>query len=96
MFGDTLGTNPTVCLICIPLPRSAEGLTSVLVTSYGDIESLMEQGAVNRTVAFTNMNASSSRAHTLIAVQLTQRRRNAAGQETAMTSAINLVDLAGR
>ena len=76
--------------------RSAEGLENVLVTSYSDIENLMERGAVNRTVAFTDMNATSSRAHALIAIQFTQKQKNAAGQETAKTSFINLVDLAGR
>ena len=56
----------------------------------------MEQGTVNRTVAFTDMNATSSRAHTLIGIHFTQKQKNAAGQETAKTSVINMVDLAGR
>ena len=38
----------------------------------------------------------SSRAHTIVGVTFTQKRKNDAGEETAKTSLINLVDLAGR
>ena len=37
-----------------------------------------------------------SRAHTIVGVVFTQKRKNEAGEETAKTSLINLVDLAGR
>lgn len=37
-----------------------------------------------------------SRAHTVVGVTLTQKRKNEAGEETAKVSLINLVDLAGR
>ena len=37
-----------------------------------------------------------SRAHTIVGVTFTQKRKNEAGEETAKTSLINLVDLAGR
>ncbi|CAG0919052.1 unnamed protein product [Notodromas monacha] len=73
----------------------AEGLKTVLVTSYEDIAAKMEEGTRNRTVAATNMNATSSRAHTIVAVHFVQKTKNAAGQETAKTSVVNLVDLAG-
>jgi hypothetical protein len=66
------------------------------VTSYADIAAKMEEGTMNRTVAATNMNATSSRAHTIVAVTLVQKQKNSAGQETAKTSVVNLVDLAGR
>ena len=39
---------------------------------------------------------SCSRAHTVVGVTFTQKRKNDAGEETAKTSLINLVDLAGR
>lgn len=39
---------------------------------------------------------SCSRAHTIVGVTFTQKRKNEAGEETAKTSLINLVDLAGR
>lgn len=73
----------------------AEGLKTVPVSAYTDIEQRMEEGTTNRTVAATNMNATSSRAHTIVGVTFTQKRKNEAGEETAKTSLINLVDLAG-
>jgi kinesin family protein 1 len=41
------------------------------------------------------MNATSSRAHTIVTVILIQKYKNEAGQEMAKTASINLVDLAG-
>ena len=41
------------------------------------------------------MNATSSRAHTVVTIQFDQIQKNEAGQETKKTSVINLVDLAG-
>lgn len=73
----------------------ADGLKTVPVSKYKDIEQRMEEGTRNRTVAATNMNATSSRAHTIVGVTFTQKRKNEAGEETAKTSLINLVDLAG-
>ncbi|XP_013392684.1 kinesin-like protein KIF28P [Lingula anatina] len=73
----------------------AQGLTSALVSSYNDIEKKMEEGTTNRTVAATNMNATSSRAHTIVGITLIQKFKNAAGEETAKTGIVNLVDLAG-
>ncbi|XP_078662503.1 kinesin-like protein KIF28 isoform X2 [Branchiostoma floridae x Branchiostoma belcheri] len=73
----------------------ADGLKTVAVNSYQDIENRMEEGTKNRTVAATNMNATSSRAHTIVGIKFTQKYQNAAGQETAKSSVINLVDLAG-
>ncbi|XP_071941853.1 kinesin-like protein KIF28P [Antedon mediterranea] len=73
----------------------AEGLRTVPVNSYNDIENRMEEGTRNRTVAATQMNATSSRAHTIVGVTFTQKSFNDAGQEMAKVSIINLVDLAG-
>jgi len=39
----------------------ADGLKEVMVSSFKDINSRMDEGTVNRTVASTNMNATSSR-----------------------------------
>ena len=52
-------------------------------------------GTANRTVASTQMNATSSRAHTVVTIQFDQISKNDMGQETKKTSIINLVDLAG-
>lgn len=42
-----------------------EGLTKKDVNSYPEIEGFIDEGTKNRTVAATNMNATSSRAHTI-------------------------------
>uniref|UniRef100_T1ISP8 Kinesin-like protein n=1 Tax=Strigamia maritima TaxID=126957 RepID=T1ISP8_STRMM len=73
----------------------ADGLTQALVTSYQGIEQKMTEGTVNRTVAATNMNETSSRAHTIVTVYFVQKHKNHSGQEIAKTATINLVDLAG-
>ena len=72
----------------------AEGLKRIPVGSYKEIESKIEQGTANRTVASTNMNATSSRAHTVVTITFDQIFNTGAG-ETKKSSVINLVDLAG-
>lgn len=56
----------------------------------------MEEGTTNRTVASTNMNATSSRAHTVVGISFVQKFQNAAGEGTTKSAIVNLVDLAGR
>lgn len=68
-----------------------EGLTPCAVRDYAEVDALMRRGANARTVAATNMNAGSSRAHTI--VELRVRRWEADGSE--VSSRISLVDLAG-
>lgn len=72
-----------------------QGLKFVAVGSYKEIEARTEEGTANRTVASTQMNATSSRAHTVVTIQFEQIDKNDAGQETKKESFINLVDLAG-
>jgi hypothetical protein len=73
-----------------------EGLSSLLVENNAAIERLMEEGTKARTIASTKMNATSSRAHTIFQIILTQTRVDKdAGQATDRVSRINLVDLAG-
>ncbi|XP_076031819.1 kinesin-like protein KIF28 [Oratosquilla oratoria] len=73
----------------------AEGLKNVPVNNYEEIEARMNEGTINRTIASTNMNATSSRAHTIVGIEFVQKSKNAVGQETAKKAIINLVDLAG-
>lgn len=73
----------------------ADGLKIVPVASYDEISKRMAEGTTNRTVASTNMNATSSRAHTIVGITFQQKFINAAGEETAKTAVVNLVDLAG-
>ncbi|KAJ3233197.1 kinesin-like protein Klp8 [Chytriomyces hyalinus] len=49
-----------------------EDLSRLVVTSYGQIEKLMELGNKARTVASTNMNETSSRSHAVFTVHVTQ------------------------
>ena len=49
-----------------------QGLTKQVVGSYKAIEAKMEEGTSNRTVASTAMNATSSRAHTVVTIQFDQ------------------------
>jgi hypothetical protein len=74
---------------------AADGLKSYLVGGYSDVERLIEQGTLNRTVASTNMNATSSRAHTIVVLGLVQKKVTKDGEVTTH-STINIVDLAGR
>ncbi|XP_041460234.1 kinesin-like protein KIF28P isoform X3 [Lytechinus variegatus] len=72
-----------------------EQLRQTPVQSYAEIQARMDEGVRNRTVAATQMNATSSRAHTIMSIIFTQKTINDAGQEMAKTSIANLVDLAG-
>ncbi|KAG0227035.1 kinesin-like protein Klp8 [Actinomortierella wolfii] len=73
-----------------------EDLSKLIVTSFQDIEHLMDEGNKARTVAATNMNETSSRSHAVFTVLLTQKRYDIETKlETEKVSRICLVDLAG-
>ena len=72
-----------------------EGLTKKNVDSYAEIDQFLAEGNRNRTIAATNMNATSSRAHTIFFILFQQKSPNAAGQMMTKSSQIALVDLAG-
>ena len=57
----------------------ADGLITIPVKDYADIERRIEQGTKNRTIASTNMNATSSRAHTIVGVTFIQKAKNMKG-----------------
>ena len=73
----------------------AAGVESAPVGSYAEINAKMEEGMVNRTIAATEMNVTSSRAHTIVKIKFTQKSINAVGVEMEKTSVINLLDMAG-
>jgi len=54
----------------------------------------MDKGDKNRSVGKTQMNATSSRAHTIVTISFA-RITNVDGSNTVTDSDINLVDLAG-
>ena len=64
------------------------------VDSYEAIEEKMEEGQKNRSIGSTQMNATSSRAHTVITIEFKQIS-NENGRLMEKISTINLVDLAG-
>eukprot|EP00730_Choanoeca_flexa_P004716 TRINITY_DN11781_c0_g1_i2.p1 TRINITY_DN11781_c0_g1~~TRINITY_DN11781_c0_g1_i2.p1 ORF type:complete len:975 (+),score=271.67 TRINITY_DN11781_c0_g1_i2:494-3418(+) len=72
-----------------------ENLRVVPVSNYADIEARIEEGTKNRTIAATNMNATSSRAHTIVTVNFAQKLQNEDNVNMTKSSSINLVDLAG-
>lgn len=84
-----------------------DGLSTLAVSSYGQIAELLEEGNKQRTVAATNMNAESSRSHAVLNITLTQSMKEGEvsihvyrihamiqfiGEKVAR---ISLVDLAG-
>merc|ERR1719387_1662754 len=71
-----------------------EGVVKRPVDSYKAIEAVVDEGTENRSVGSTLMNATSSRAHTVLTIEFKQVS-DAAGATGMKVSLINLVDLAG-
>ena len=71
-----------------------EGLTKYPVTSFEEINKKMDEGYNNRTIGSTLMNATSSRAHTIVTIEFRQITVFAK-KKSEKLSMINLVDLAG-
>ena len=73
-----------------------EGAVFVPVQSYAAISNQIDIGTENRTIGSTNMNATSSRAHTVTQLVFKQKFFDANGKpERELVSNINLIDLAG-
>ena len=77
-------------------------LTTVNVTSFEEVRSLIAIGDKNRTVAATNSNTHSSRSHAIVTLSVCQRNISAPKHYGVPTSGlqnkiskIHLVDLAG-
>ena len=70
------------------------GLQEIGVDTKEKIEKLMDQGNSARAVAATQMNATSSRSHSIFIIRL-QQKEVVAGQQKDVRATINLVDLAG-
>ena len=71
-----------------------QDLSKHAVDSFEAIEGIMDQGNKNRTIGSTEMNKTSSRAHTIITISFKQFEI-IDGNTTERFSNINLVDLAG-
>ena len=71
-----------------------KGLSKVPVSSYKEIENVIETGNQNKTIGATLMNATSSRSHTIIRIEVHQKEKGLI-KTIERFSCINLVDLAG-
>ncbi|KAA1465952.1 kinesin-like protein [Dentipellis sp. KUC8613] len=73
-----------------------EDLSKLVVNSYDEMMTLMDEGNKARTVAATNMNETSSRSHAVFTLILTMKRHDVdTNLDTEKVSRISLVDLAG-
>jgi hypothetical protein len=63
-------------------------------TNYEQIQRVIDMGDSNRSVGATAMNATSSRAHTVVTINYSKITKMA-GKEGRLGSMINIVDLAG-
>lgn len=68
-----------------------EGLTEHETTNTEDVERLLSLGELNRTTAFTEMNAESSRSHSIFSLCVVSRAKDGSSK----TGILSLVDLAG-
>jgi regulator of replication initiation timing len=78
-----------------------DGLTQVEVFGVSDVKTLLEFGQKNRSVAQTDVNARSSRSHTIFNVKLEKKtcamikRGNGSNIMRSTSSKLSIVDLAG-
>ncbi|CAO3617126.1 unnamed protein product [Cunninghamella blakesleeana] len=69
-----------------------KGVLEVYVSSTEEVYDVMRRGGSNRVVAYTNMNAESSRSHSLVMITITQKNVDTGA---AKSGKLYLVDLAG-
>lgn len=86
-FGLKVHENPKLGVF-------VKGLSKILVNSYKEIENVIETGNKNKTIGSTLMNATSSRSHTVIRIEVHQKEKGLI-KTIERFSCINLVDLAG-
>ncbi len=73
-----------------------DGLSTLAVSSFEEIDNLMAEGNKSRTVAATNMNSESSRSHAVFTITLTcSVTDTSVGVTGEKVSKMSLVDLAG-
>lgn len=72
-----------------------QDITKIPVVSYFDIDEQIKFGTTNRTIAHTDMNSTSSRAHTVTTITFQQTFFEGGKPTNKTSSNINLVDLAG-
>ena len=87
-------TNNDLKVRTTPKGTFVEGAKAKAVGSFKAINTEMENGTASRTVAATQMNATSSRAHTLMTISVKQIITED-GRTKEISSDMNLIDLAG-
>jgi len=70
-----------------------KGLQEIVVDSPQKIQGLLDQGMSSRTVASTQMNADSSRSHSVFTIKI--HKKDLSDESRNIFAKINLVDLAG-
>ena len=71
-----------------------QGAKTEPVTNYDQIKAVIDRGDGNRTIGATQMNATSSRSHTVVTLKF-EKVTKAGGKEGILSATINIVDLAG-
>ena len=71
-----------------------KGLQEIVVDNAAKLQSVIDQGMRNRTTASTQMNADSSRSHSVFVITIHQKDK--IDESKNIFAKINLVDLAGR
>ena len=87
-------TNNDLKVRTTPKGTFVEGCKAKAVGSYKAISDTMDAGTASRTVAATQMNATSARAHTVMTISVKQIISEE-GRKKEISSDMNLVDLAG-
>jgi kinesin family protein 4/21/27 len=76
---------------------SVPGLREIPVSTVEDVLVCIRDGSMNRATSSTNMNATSSRSHMIVTINIehSSTGEESGGVTTSMTSRLTLVDLAG-
>eukprot|EP01040_Poterioochromonas_malhamensis_P004395 gene4395-4711_t len=73
-----------------------KGLSDVVVETPEDLHKMLDKGLTNRTTASTNMNAESSRSHSIFTIIVEMNTKDeTTGKDMLRVGKLNLVDLAG-
>lgn len=94
---DLLGSNATEKKELKENERGevfVKNLSTLVVKDSNQIFKIMEKGSKNRTTAYTDMNADSSRSHSLFLIQI-ESEETVNGEQCFKAGKLNLVDLAG-
>ena len=70
-----------------------KGLNEIVVDNAAKLQTIIDQGMSNRTVASTQMNADSSRSHSVFVI--TVHQKDVQEESNNVFAKVNLVDLAG-